>query len=60
MSEDEVRKIILVLKSRSLSPREVQLKRILVKDTNMARINDALDDHPDLRSIAYDLLQVNV
>lgn len=59
MDREERTKIIKVLKDRGrLSPRESQLRRILIKDDNMYRIENCLDDNPDLRDLAYDMLEV--
>lgn len=59
MDREERDRIIKVLESRGkLSPRESQLKRILIKDNNMYRIESCLNDNPDLRGIAYDMLEI--
>lgn len=59
MDREERVRIIKILESRGrLSPRESQLKRILVKDNNMYRIENCLNDNPDLRGLAYDILEI--
>lgn len=58
MLDEERIKLIDVLKKREMSPREVMLYRILVKDNNLDRIEESLHDNPDIRGVAYDLLEV--
>lgn len=55
----EVNRILTILQERGrMSPKEVQLKRILSHDNNIHRINKCLEDNPDLYSIACDLLEI--
>lgn len=59
MTIDERLRIIKILEGRNgLSPRESQLRKILVRDENMVRIDKCLEDNPDIRGLAYDLLEI--
>lgn len=58
MKIEERQQLISILESRRRSPRESLLYKILIKDNNLDRIESSLSDNPDIRGVAYDLLEV--
>lgn len=58
MNEEERTKLLKILENRHMSPREVILYRMLSQDNNLDRISKSLQDNPDIRGVAYDLLEI--
>jgi hypothetical protein len=59
MTREELSLLMHYLNNKKpLTVKEVSLKRILEKDNNLVRIETTLNDNPDLRTTAWELLEV--
>jgi len=59
MTQEDIDKLRqYLIKKDPLTVKEASLYRILTRDDNIDRVNSILVDHPDLRTLAWEIVEV--